>query len=121
MSGDARPSFGLLDLADSITAQIPSLDDPTLGLVDVVLVRGVLDADADAVLCEDDVLLAHALRRGLLDLVDGEIHLPKHPGNAGEEEEGNDEGDDLSMGLRAKSQRDFRILSRARGQVLPFL
>lgn len=121
MFGDARLLFGLLDLTDSIPAQIPSLDDPTLGFIDVVLVRGVLDANANAVLCEDDVLLAHALRGGLLDFVHGEVHLPKHPGYAGEEEKGNDEGDNLPMGLRAKSQRDFCILSRTREQVLSFL
>lgn len=48
--------------------QIPGLDDVALRLVDVLFVLHVPDADAHAVLCEDDVLLAHALGRALADL-----------------------------------------------------
>lgn len=48
--------------------QIPCLDDVALRLVDIFFVLQVPDADAHAVLCEDDVLLAHALGRALADL-----------------------------------------------------
>lgn len=76
--------------------QIPRLDDVALCLVDVFLVLHVLDADADAVLCEDDVLAAHALGRGLAHLCEGEVDLVEDPAAAAEEGDGDDEGDDLA-------------------------
>lgn len=56
----------------------------------------MLDADADAVLCEDDVLAAHALGRGLAHLNEGEVDLVEDPAAAAEEGDGDDEGDDLA-------------------------
>lgn len=78
--------------------QVPRLDDVALCLVDVFLVLHVLDADADAVLCEDDVLAAHALGRGLAHLCEGEVDLVEDPAAAAEEGDGDDEGDDLAQG-----------------------
>ena len=77
-------------------AEVPRLDDPALRSVDVLFVLDVLNADAHAVLCEDDVLLAHALRGRLAELVGGEVDLVEDPADAGEDDEGDDEGEELS-------------------------
>lgn len=77
--------------------QIPGLDDVALRLVDVLFVLHMPDADAHAVLCEDDVLLAHALRRALADLGEGEVDLVEDPGDAADEGDGDGEGDDLAV------------------------
>lgn len=58
----------------------------------------MLDADADAVLCEDDVLAAHALGRGFAHLGEGEVDLVEDPAAAADEGKGDNEGDDLARG-----------------------
>lgn len=61
----------------------------------------MLDADAHAVLCEDDVLLGHAVARRLFDLVGGQVDLVAHKGGAAEEDEQEDEGEYLAVFLDA--------------------
>jgi hypothetical protein len=51
-------------------AQVPGLDDPTLGGVDVALILDLLDTDLDALFCEYDVLVTHTLGRGLANFGD---------------------------------------------------
>jgi hypothetical protein len=58
----------------------------------------MLDADAHAVLCEDDVLLAHALGGRVADGCNGEPDVPANPGGAGEDGDGDDEGNKLAGG-----------------------
>lgn len=76
--------------------QIPGLDDPALRRVDVFLVLDLLDADAHAVLCEDNVLLAHALRGRLGHFGDAEVDLVADPGADADDGEDDDEGEDLT-------------------------
>lgn len=80
-----------------VRAQVPGLDEVTLGGVDLALVLDVLDADAEPVLGEDDVLLAHALGDVPLHLGDAEVDLVADPGEAGEDEDGEEEGEELSL------------------------
>lgn len=79
---------------------VPGLDDPLLGGVDVSLVVDVLDADAEAVLCEDDVLLLHAVARLLLDLVGRQVDLVADPAQAADDGEEDDERKELAKGGR---------------------
>jgi hypothetical protein len=95
-----RPSLLLLlpILLGRLPAQVPRLDDPALRAVDVVLVLDLLDADAQPVLGEDDVLLAHLLLGLRFDLAERQEDLVADPGEAREEGEGDDEGEDLAGG-----------------------
>lgn len=58
----------------------------------------MLHADLQAILGEDDVLLAHALRDVAAHLVNAEVDLVGDPGEGGENEDGEDEGEKLSLG-----------------------
>lgn len=89
------------DLTDGISAEVPGLDDPSLGFVDIFLVRGVFDADAHAVLGENDILLAHSLRSRLLDFGHGYVDLPENPGDAANKSDGYEKGKDLTALARA--------------------
>lgn len=89
-------------------SEVPGLDNPTLGGVDIFLILDLLDTDTDAVLGEDDVLLAHALRRRLLYLGEAEIDLVADPGRAGEYDEEDDERDKLAGERRAVSTVESR-------------
>lgn len=92
-------------------AQVPGLDDPALGGVDVVLRLDLLDPDLDAVLCEDDVLLAHSLRRGVLHLGDADVDLVADPTADAQEGEDDEEGEDLAAkgGQRDRDWEESRI------------
>lgn len=79
----------------ALVAEIPCLDYPALRGIDVIFVADLLDAHADAVLGEDDVLLAHALRRRLLHLGDAEVDLVAYPAADDDDDEENDKGDEL--------------------------
>ena len=48
-------------LARLVRRQVPRVDNPALGGIDLPLVLDVLDANLQAVLGPDDVLLTHAL------------------------------------------------------------
>ena len=73
--------------------QLPGLDKEALGAVEVRLVLDVLDVDAQAaVLGEDDVVLVHLLARLRLDLAHRQVDLVADPGQAGQEDEGDDQG-----------------------------
>lgn len=60
----------------------------------------MLDADLEAVAGEDEILLAHALRDVAAHLVDAEVDLVADPGEGGEDEEGQDQGEELSVRMR---------------------
>ena len=78
------------------TPQLPGLDKKALGLVEVRLVPDVLDTDAQAaVLGEDDVVLVHLLAGLRLDLAHGQVDLVADPGQAGQEDECDDQGQQL--------------------------
>lgn len=93
-------------LVFSRVAEIPGLDNPALGSIDIFLVLDLLDANANAILGEDDILLAHALLGRLADLADAEVDLVADPSGAGEDEKEDDEREDLP-GKRG------RVLTRA--------
>ena len=76
--------------------QIPRLDDKALCRIHVVLVLDLLDAHAQAILGEDDVLLAHALRRRLGHLADTQVDLVADPGADADDGEDDYEGEDLA-------------------------
>ena len=80
-----------------LAAHVPGLDDPALGGVDVLLVLDVLDADAQAVLCEDDVLLAHLLGDVAPHADDAEVDLVADEGQAADDDEGDDEREELAV------------------------
>lgn len=82
-----------------LLSQIPSLDDITLRLIDIFLVLDLLDADLDAILCEDDVFLAHALRGLFRHLGGGEVDLVEDPADAAYDGEGDDEGEELPVSV----------------------
>jgi hypothetical protein len=79
-------------------AHIPCLNDPALRGIDVFLVLDLLDTDTHAVFGEDDVLLAHALGGRVADLGDGEVDVPADPSGAGEDDESDEEGNELTGG-----------------------
>lgn len=69
-------------------AEVPGLDDPALRGIDIFLVLHVPDADTHAVLCEDNVLLSHALRGGVAELGGGNVDLVKNPADSRDYDEG---------------------------------
>lgn len=79
--------------------QVPGLDDVLLRAVDVLLRLDVLDADADALLGEDDVLLPHLLARLFLYLHERHVDLPANKGKPGEEDDEDAKGEELAVYL----------------------
>ena len=82
-------------------------------MVEVRLVLDVFDIDAQAVLGEDDVVLAHLLAGLRLDLDHGQVDLVADPGQAGQEEERDDQGQQLpvwevSLAADAKGEMAWR-------------
>ncbi len=79
-----------------MASHVPGLDDPALGGVDVLLLLDVLDADAEAVLGEDDVLLGHAGLGVVADLGRAEVDLVPDEGDAAEDGQEDEEGQELA-------------------------
>ena len=80
-----------------LAAHVPRLDNPALRGVNVLLVLDVLDADAQAVLGEDDVLAAHLLGHVALHPDGAEVDLVADEGEASDDHEGNDEREELAI------------------------
>lgn len=86
-------------------AQIPRLDGPPLGGIDVLFVLDVLDTDAHAVLGEDDIFAAHALRGRLAHLADAEVDVVADPGANAEDGEDDDQWEELAREEGGSYQR----------------
>lgn len=55
-------SLALLACGVLVGAQVPCVDQVALSRIDLALLPNILNADPQAVLGEDDILLAHFLR-----------------------------------------------------------
>lgn len=70
-----------------MASHIPGLDNPILRRIDVALLLDMLNADLEAVLGKDDVLLGHALVDIVPDLGDAEVDLVANEAGAAYEDE----------------------------------
>lgn len=82
----------VLDLSST---EIPGLNDPALGLVNVFFRCDVLDPDTNAVLGEDDVLLLHPLRGSVSYLGHRDPDLVPQPCCAGQDDQEDHERNEL--------------------------
>lgn len=78
-----------------LLAKIPGFYDVALRLVDILFVLNLLDADAHTVLGENDVLLAHTLRRCLAHLGDAQVNMVEDKADTANDAESDDQGEDL--------------------------
>ena len=67
--------------------EVPSLDDPVLRRIDVLLLLYMLDADLEAIFSEDEVSSSHALLGVVADLGRAEVDLVDDEGDAAEDRE----------------------------------
>lgn len=105
----------LLLLARLVRRQVPRVDDPALGSIDLLLTLNVLDADLETVLGPDDVLLAHALRHVAAHLGCALVDMVAHEDEAGH----NYEEYDQRYKLAAKgTEVSFRAMRRAKNGTL---
>lgn len=77
--------------------QIPCLNEPALCRIDIILGLDLLDANLDSVLCENHVLLAHALGGDVGHLGDADVDLEAYPAAHAEEGEDDNKRKDLAV------------------------
>ena len=78
-----------------IPAQLPRLDNPPLGFVDIALIPDGAHADAHPLFGEVDVAARHALLGGAADLDDALVDVVADDGEAAKDDGEEDEGDEL--------------------------
>lgn len=93
---DLVPVLLLLGAGDRV-AEVPGLDDPALGGVDVSLVLDMADTDAHAVLGEDDVLAGHLVACLPVDLIGGFPDVVADEGDATQDHQHDKQGQDLAV------------------------
>jgi hypothetical protein len=96
-------------------AKVPSLDNVFLGFVDDLFVVDVLDANAETVFSEDDIFLVHFLvyflGSGLANLLGDKVDLVGYPGDAGEDEERDNDGNEFPT-VRANTTTLLSVTSQ---------
>lgn len=105
--------MSLVLLARLVRRQVPRVDDPALGGIDLPLVLDMLKADLDAILGPDDVLLAHALRHVPAHLSRALVDMIAHKDEGSHDDEEDDEREKLAVGVESGQglaflQRDER-------------
>lgn len=99
--------MSLVLLARLVRRQVPSVDDPALGGIDLPLVLDMLKADLDAILGPDDVLLAHALRHVPAHLGGALVDMVAHEDEGSHDDEEDDERDKLAVGVQLGQRLAF--------------
>lgn len=78
-------------------AQVPSLDEETLGGIDVALGVDLFDADLHAVLGEDNILGVDLVAGGGRDLLHGDVQVVGEDADGNEEDEEDDEREEFAV------------------------